>query len=142
MVTLALAALVLASSHPTFPIPSEKGKPAPSPEAKAFHLDQPLGRLEGIYRTEFKGDSEISFLRGKDEKGGTLTIINASKHDRWTKAVLRGNDIATTIQVTQVLELPPGEVQGTVPIVSFFVPRSSVVEEQLQQIDADDAPGH
>src|ERR1700722_3110611 len=95
MVTGALAALLLTSSHPTFPIPREKGMAPPPADATTLKVHEPIGGLERLYREEFKGDKDVSFLRGHDDKGEVLTIINASAHDRWTKAVLRGDDLAT-----------------------------------------------
>jgi hypothetical protein len=141
MLTGPLLALVIAGSHPRFPIPADKGKAEPDPAGDTFRVEQPLGRLEHFYRAEFKGDVEVSFLKGTGEKGDTLTIVNASKHDDWTKAVLRGDDITTTIHVTQVVKPGPVNVGGSLPMV-VFVPRSGQVEQQLKQIDAEHAPTH
>jgi hypothetical protein len=144
MLVAKLIALALAAAPASFPIPAEKGQQLADPNAKVFKVPHQLSYVERFYREQFKGDAAITFLRGHDERGETLTLRNARKGDTWTKAVIHSADGLSEIAVTPVLVIDQAaQVNGTKPaIVMFVVPRSGQVDRQLQQIDADHAPEH
>ncbi|MBS2030957.1 MAG: hypothetical protein JST54_23850 [Deltaproteobacteria bacterium] len=137
-----LLAVALTSAPGTFPVPGEKGQVLDM-KALRFHVPHGLALVERFYRQSFKGDAGISFTRGHDEKGETVTLRSKRDGESWSKAVLHDEGVATSIEVTPVIRMGSVDVNGKPPpVASLVIVRSSHVDEQLEQIGEDHAPKH
>jgi len=138
----ALLAVALTSAPGAFPVPGDKGQVLDA-RAVHFHVPHGLAQLERFYHQEFKGDAQVTFVRGSDDKGRTLTIRSKREGESWAKAVLHDEGVATSIDVSPVIRMGQVDVSGTPPpVASLVIVRSSHVEEQLDQITEDHAPKH
>lgn len=139
-----LLSLVLAAGPVPFPVPSEKANQAVDSEATQWHVPRSLAQAERFYRTQLDGVPEVTFDKGQGAAAGTITIRYGAKDGLWTKAVLRGDDTSTTIQLTRVMVIKKETaISGNAPRPAFIlVPRSDEVKRQLETIDQDHAPQH
>src|SRR5690348_11394240 len=104
-----------------FPLPSVDGKPlAVTQGQKTFRLPMRFSKVEQFYRDQLGGSKEISLKVSGEPGGRVLSLSSKRKGERWTKATVREGEVDTNVEVTQVVDVGPLEVNGNgKPLVQF-----------------------
>jgi hypothetical protein len=110
---------------------------APASAQRVFRIPLGFARVERFYRETFGGDPQITITVDRSGSARVLTLTSKRQGDAWLRAVARENAVDTTIEVTPVVRIATGVIEGHAPhpLVQFVLPPNPEVARQAASID-------